>query len=176
MSDFTELIKELTPPLCAESEPWVAEQIAQNKSLAEAWHACEAPHWLVGVAWRMAGKPPGWPRNEEIVLAACAVVEAQLEPHGVEWSHDQHRLTLDTIRRWTRGEATSEDVKSTLLPTGFYGAGGGAGVLAVVVAVLRSDSRLTEGAVYSPGLPQSKRLADIVRQNLKPAFVPEPEI
>jgi hypothetical protein len=97
---FSELLSQLHA--CGEATTW-----AKGKSLRGAWRDCGRGDWMLWLCGRMVGKP-GWPSRRDVVLAACDCAELALE--HVE-DQERSRKCIETIRAWTEGEATIEEVR-----------------------------------------------------------------
>ena len=89
---------------CAEGVDW-----ADGKSLAQVWDECERGDWMLWLAAHMIGSE-GWPSRKEVVLAACACAETALQ--YILPGEDRPRNAIETARRWVRGEATMDEVRS----------------------------------------------------------------
>ena len=89
---------------CDEARDWVATQ----PDAATAWAACPRGNWLVWLLGSLHFR--GALARETLVLAACACAETALchVPAGEE----RPRLAIEAARRWTRGEATVEEVRA----------------------------------------------------------------
>ncbi len=99
---LSELLKQLDA--CQEAREWSA-----GMTLEEAWENCKRADHMLWLCEKMLGKP-GWPDRKEIVLAACACAETALKyvPSG----QIIPSTTIETARRWARGEATIEEFRT----------------------------------------------------------------
>lgn len=81
---------------------------ASGRTLREAWQQCDYAEWLMWAAANLLGHPE-WFSLQQVVLAACALAETtfRCEPYGLTTL----RTSLDTIRKWARGDASYEQVK-----------------------------------------------------------------
>ena len=99
---LSELLKQLEA--CQEAREWSA-----GMTLEEAWENCKRADHMLWLCGKMLGKP-GWPDRKEIVLAACACAETALK--YVPSEQIIPATTIETARRWARGEATIEEVRT----------------------------------------------------------------
>jgi len=83
---------------CPAAMDWLGD-----RDSSQMWADCERPDWLL---WWAAHSVP----RQELVLAACDCAELALRyvPKG----EHRPRLAIETARRWARGEATVEEVRS----------------------------------------------------------------
>ena len=103
-TDFQTLLSRLN--VCQEARLWVG-----GMSLAAAWAASEHPDWMLSLAARMVGRE-GWPTQQQLVLAACAVAETVLPVFEAAYpGNSRPRVALATARAWTNGKATLEEVQ-----------------------------------------------------------------
>ena len=102
MTKFDALLKQLGA--CAEARQW-----AKGKSFADVWNTCERGDWLLWLCARMIGKD-GWPTYKTIVLAACNCAELALK--HVKPGENRPRIAIETARKWTKGDATIEEVRT----------------------------------------------------------------
>ncbi len=72
-----------------------------------AWAACERGDWMLWLYGRLAG-PPWSDSRKPLVLACCEC--ARLSLKYVPAGEDRPRVCIETVERWTRGDATREDV------------------------------------------------------------------
>ena len=100
--EFSQLLRKIGA--CDEAREW-----SKGKSLAEGWEQCERGDWLLWLCGRMVDKE-GWPTRKELVLAACACAETALK--YVKAGEDRPRVAIETARKWVRGEATLEEVRT----------------------------------------------------------------
>src|SRR5512146_3236078 len=100
--EFSQLLRDIGA--CADARAW-----AKGKSLAEVWEQCERSDWLLWLCGRMVDKD-GWPTRKELVLAACACAETALK--YVKAGEERPRVAIETARKWVRGEATLEEVRT----------------------------------------------------------------
>ena len=100
--EFGKLLREIGA--CGEAVRW-----AKGKSLAEVWEQCERGDWLLWLCGRMADKQD-WPSRMDVVLAACACAETALK--YVKAGEDRPRIAIETARKWARGEATIQEVRT----------------------------------------------------------------
>ena len=76
---------------------------SRGKTLGEAWSTCERADWMLWLASRLC-------ERRLVVSAACACAETALR--FVPAGEDRPRIAIETARRWTRGEATLDDVRA----------------------------------------------------------------
>ena len=84
---------------CSEAVEWARTQ----PSLKTAWKKCRRGDWML---WLLARRKVG---RKQIVLAACGCARLALKyvPRG----DDRPRFCIETAERWTRGEATIDEVQ-----------------------------------------------------------------
>jgi hypothetical protein len=87
---------------CGDARTWCKEQ----PSIATAWSNCKRGDWLLWVAARVITNPV---ERMLVVLAACDCAEKALV--HVPTGEDRPRQCIETVRAWTRGEATIEQVR-----------------------------------------------------------------
>ena len=68
---------------------------------AQAWQACEKPHWLLFAIDKL-----GKPTEQEWRILACAFAREALP--FVRHGEDRPRIAIETAERYARGEATRE--------------------------------------------------------------------
>ena len=78
---------------------------AKHSTLQEAWNACFRADWML---W-LFGHGQAVPR-EKLVLCACDIAETVLI--HIPAGEDRPRTAIETARRWARGEASIEEVRS----------------------------------------------------------------
>lgn len=83
---------------CGEARDWVNGQSAEM-----AWRTCERPDWLFWICGELGME------RKKIVLAACAC--ARLALKFVKEGEYRPRVCIETAERWTRSEATIEEVR-----------------------------------------------------------------
>lgn len=76
-------------------------------SLAAAWAACVRGDWMLWLAGRMSGEPDSTDRKR-LVACACACARLSL-PHT---SDPRVLACIETTERWTRAEASIDDVRA----------------------------------------------------------------
>ena len=96
--DWTTALRKMDA--CAPAVKW-ARQYPDAKSALE---SCERPDWMFWLA-----RERGVDRRI-IVRAACACARTALQ--FVQAGEDRPRLALEAAERWTRGEATIEEVRA----------------------------------------------------------------
>ena len=84
---------------CSDAVKWIG-----GKSLLTAWRTCPRADWMLWFAARAGVK------KETIVLAGCAC--ARLALKYVTAGEDRPRICIETTERWTRGEATIDEVRT----------------------------------------------------------------
>lgn len=104
---FSALLRELGA--CYNAKKW-----AENKTSHVVWTTCERADWLLWLVSITIGKP-GWPTHQQVVLAACACAEISLE--YIEYEKERSRKAIEITRKWTKGEATLEEVKAACYST-----------------------------------------------------------
>jgi len=92
---------------CGEALDWLRTE--RHPDLATAWAACHRGDWMLWLAGRVAG-PPGDARRVPLVLAACDCAELALV--HVPAGEDRPQIAVATARRWARGEATLDEVRT----------------------------------------------------------------
>ena len=110
-TDYPDYIKRIVElGACSDALEWLLTEFPP--SLATAWAACQRGDWMLWLAGHVVG-PPGDSSRIPLVLAACDCAEPALV-HVPAWE-DRPRLAIDTARRWARGEATLDDVRTAAL-------------------------------------------------------------
>ena len=90
---------------CASAREW-----AEDKTASEIWTSCERGDWLLWWAARFADRAD---LHGRVVLAACDCAELALSLFEARYQGDRRpRTAIETARRWARGAATIEDVRS----------------------------------------------------------------
>ena len=87
---------------CSDARTWAKGQT----DIAAAWATCDRGDWLLWIAARVITDPA---ERMLVVLAACDCAETALV--HVPAGEDRPRKCIDTVRAWTRGEATIEQVR-----------------------------------------------------------------
>ena len=87
---------------CNDARKWLRDQ----PDPVTAWNSCERGDWLLWIAARVITNPQ---QRMIVVLAACDCAETALAyaPAG----EDRPRQCIETVRAWTRGEATIEQLR-----------------------------------------------------------------
>ena len=86
---------------CAEAVKW-----AKNyETLQSAWDVCERGDWLL---WLAAKRSRSTASRKRLVLAACEC--ARLALSHVPVGETRPLTAIETAEKWTRGEATLQDV------------------------------------------------------------------
>jgi hypothetical protein len=101
-AEFSALLADLDA--CFEAREW-----AKGKNLRVVWQTCDRADWLLWLVGRMEGIE-GWPDRKAIVAVACDCAELALS--FVARGEDRPRLAIETTRKWLRGEATIEQVRT----------------------------------------------------------------
>src|SRR3989344_5740067 len=141
-TDFQTLLSRLN--VCQEARLWVG-----GMSLAAAWAASEHPDWMLSLAARMVGRE-GWPTQQQLVLAACAVAETVLPVFEAAYpGNSRPRVALATARAWTNGKATLEKVQ-----------------VAADAAYAVAPAHAAYAAAHAAKLLPHRVLAQLVRDNL----------
>jgi hypothetical protein len=85
---------------CEEATKWV--ESSKKRTAKAIWDDCKNPSWMLWIASLGVDR-------KLLVLAACACARTALKhvPKGEE----RPRLAIETAERWTRGEATIEEVR-----------------------------------------------------------------
>lgn len=152
MTQFDKLLKDLNA--CTEARKW-----AKGQSFYHVWTTCERGDWLLWLCARMTGKD-GWPTRQQLTLAACDCAELALK--YVESGEDRPRLAIETARKWARGEATLDEVRSARRAAcAAYAAAADAAAVAYAAAF----------AAAAAGTQTLKTCADLVRKAIpQPTF------
>ena len=91
---------------CEEATEWV-QGLPADMPASDAWQRCERADWLLWLAGR-AGVD-----CKLVVLVACDCARLALPIWQKRYPEDGRVLAcIDTVERWTRGEATIEDVRA----------------------------------------------------------------
>jgi len=94
---------------CPEAVEWVG-----TRNLAAAWHECERADWMLWLCGKMVGKH-GWPRHEDIVLAAC---DCALTAKQWWWRvNDCPARAIETAQKWACGKASIDEVRHVVSVT-----------------------------------------------------------
>jgi len=86
---------------CNDAVSWVESR--DFASFDEAWAECKRGDWMLWLAAHIGVN------KKAIVRAACACAREALV--YVPAGEDRPRLAIETAERWTRGEATTEEVR-----------------------------------------------------------------
>lgn len=124
------------------------EWLLTQPDLAIAWDACDRADWMLWLAARVCPRPV-------IVLAACDCAETSLlylKDEGLRAAQQ----ALETTRRWARGEATIEEVRS---------AARSASSASAAAAVYAADCAARKKALRS--------MSDLVRQHIPASVIKE---
>jgi hypothetical protein len=89
---------------CGDAIAWTRKQL----TLARAWKVCKRGDWMLWLLGRDAGEP-GSEKRKPLVLAACEC--ARLSLKYVKAGEERPRIAIETAEKWTRGEATIEEVR-----------------------------------------------------------------
>jgi hypothetical protein len=84
---------------CSDAVTWIG-----NRDLKTAWEECPRADWLL---W-LAGKSKKLTR-QQLVIAACVCARSSLQ--WVTAGEERPRLAIEAAEKWTRGEATLEEVR-----------------------------------------------------------------
>jgi hypothetical protein len=165
--EFMALLRELRA--CSEAVKW-----AKGKSLSEVWEQCERGDWLLWLCGRMADKE-GWPTRKEVVLAACACAEPALK--YVKAGEDRPRIAIETARKWVRGEATLEEVRTAAYAAAYAAAAYAAYAYAAAAYAAYAAAAYAAYAAYArreeSRLASLRQSADIVRATIKLSILAE---
>lgn len=105
MQTVADMLAHLRP--CREAREWAADYTDP----ALAWAECERGDWMLWIAGHMSGPPEGDGRRK-LVGAAVDCARLVLPSHEARYPDDNRpRVCLDTAERWSRGKATSEEVR-----------------------------------------------------------------
>jgi len=94
---------------CKDAVAWVG-----NRTLKQAWEACERADWMLWLVGKMCEHPQrkklGWPTRKQLVLATCDCAETALKhvPEGETRPAEAIRVA----RAWCRGRATLQQVRN----------------------------------------------------------------
>jgi len=127
---------------CSEAVEWVG-----NRNLTEAWRECERADWMLWLCNCMAGEH-GWPKHEEIVLAACDC--------ALTVKHSQ--AAIEMAQRWAHGKASIADVRHAANIA--YAAASDAAHAAYSAAYV---AYATANAVYTSAIATTDCAADAAR-------------
>ena len=89
---------------CGEAVEWAGEQ----KSAAEAWKNCERGEWMLWLLGKLSGKPES-EKRKRLAACECARLSLKYVPKGEK----RPLVAIQTAEKWTRGEATIEEVRTT---------------------------------------------------------------
>ena len=132
---------------CNDARKWLRDQ----PDPVTAWNSCERGDWLLWIAARVITNPQ---QRMIVVLAACDCAEPALAyaPAG----EDRPRQCIETVRAWTRGEATIEQLREKRADA--------AAVYAAVYAAAAAD------AAYAAAAREKalQKQAEIIRTILEP--------
>ena len=85
---------------CREARAWLATQSDPRA----AWEACERPDWMIECAYQRGVRPEIFVR----IACDCARTVLWLVPED----EDRPWLAIEAAERWTRGEATIDEVRA----------------------------------------------------------------
>ena len=93
---------------CGETIAWAKDY----KTLGAAWKVCERGDWMLWLCGQMEGTK-GWPTRQQIVLVCCDCAELSLPIYEKKCPGDERpRTAIETARKWAKGDASIEDVRS----------------------------------------------------------------
>ena len=91
---------------CASAREW-----AEGKTASDIWSTCKRGDWLLWWAGRLSER--GTDERKLVVVSACDCAELELSLFEARYQGDRRpRTAIETARRWARGAATIEDVRS----------------------------------------------------------------
>ena len=91
---------------CEEATEWV-QGLPADMPASDAWQRCERADWLLWLAGRAEVD------RKLVVLVACDCARLALPIWQKRYPEDGRvPACIDTVERWTRGEATIEDVRA----------------------------------------------------------------
>ena len=147
---------------CSDARAWAKDQV----SFPAAWIACDRGDWLLWIAARVITDPAD---RMLVVLAACDCAETALV--HVPADEERPRRCIETVRAWTRGEATIEQVREGR--DAAYAAAAAVAYAyadaAYAAAYAAADAAYVYAAAYAADAADAartahlKKLADIVR-------------
>ena len=153
-TEFQSLLSDLGA--CNEAVQW-----AKGKSLAQVWRTCKRGDWLLWFCGKMVDKP-GWPTRKQVVLAACACAETALK--FVKSGEDRPRIAIETARKWARGRATIEEVRSVHAAYAAYAAYAAHAVYAAYAADAADAADADADAAADARTAERKWQADEIRK------------
>ena len=104
---------------CSEARLWILS-LPPDTTARQAWDQCHRGDWMLWVLARTSG-PPESDSRKRLVLCACEIARTALQ--YVPAGEDRPRVAIETAERWTRGEATIEEVRvATANATAAYAA------------------------------------------------------
>ena len=117
---------------CAEARLWLNTQTDPHV----AWEMCERPDWMIWFARRRSVE------RKVLVRIACDCARTALRfvPEG----EDRPRLAIETAERWTRNEATIDEVRAAayVADAAAYAAADVAADVADVAAYARKQANI----------------------------------
>lgn len=102
MNKLQNKLKELCA--CAEAIDWAKDFI----TFKEAWNVCERADWMLWIAGRLADKNDN---QKAVVLCVCVCACARRSLKYVPNDENRPLIAIETAERWTRGEASLEDLR-----------------------------------------------------------------
>ena len=150
---FTFLLKSLSA--CSGAVEWRGK-----RDLKTTWAECERGDWMLWLCGKMAGKK-GWPKRQQVVVAACDCAELVLPIFEKKYPKDQRpRTAIEVARKWASGEATIEQVRVAAATAAYAAAAAAYAADAADAAAYDADARKQ----------MQRKCADICRVKLE---VPE---
>ncbi len=102
-NEWLELL-ELRLRACVESLRWI--ESLPDDTPEELWRTCPRGDWLLWLATELQI------RRQALVLAACACARLALPIVSVPEEREEATRALETAEKWTRGEATQDEVQT----------------------------------------------------------------
>ena len=129
---------------CGEAIAWAKDY----KTLGAAWKVCERGDWMLWLCGEMEGTK-GWPTRQQIVLVCCDCAELSLPIYEKKCPGDERpRTAIETARKWAKGDASIEDVRSDA-DAAYAACAAAAAAAAAYAAAYAARRRLRRPAAYA---------------------------
>ena len=142
---------------CREAIVWAAKQ----PEAQTAWTYCERGDWMLWLIGKMC--EPNSDIHKRLVLAACRC--ARLSLQYIPAGEMRPLAAIETAERWTRGEATTKEVRAAACASSSAAASGSGYAAASAASAAASGSGYAAAYAYAAARANTlHQCADIVRE------------
>ena len=148
---------------CSEATAWVESHRWTAKTL---WSRCENGSWMLWIAARIGVD------RKLLVRAACACARESLK--HVRAGDDRPHIAIETAERWTRGEATIDEVQTAAVDAAYAAADAAYAAAAAAYAAASAAYAADAAAAYAHRKARKeslKRSAQLVREHIPYAVI-----